>query len=68
MDKAELEGLLSNEPLTVDGSNVWVHFKDSQPKGWDFGIIDSIPVLLSEMPLDLDRPHLGFIDGTMERI
>ena len=63
--KVKLESPVSNEPLIVDGSRVWVCFDDSLPKGWDFGIPDSAPVPLSEMPPDPDRPHLGFIDGTM---
>ena len=57
-------GKLSNDPLVVDGSRVWVHYKDSQTQGWDFGILDSTPIQLSIPPPDLDRPRLDLIDGT----
>ena len=39
-------------PLVVDGSRVWVHFKDSQTQGWDFGISGSAPVPLLNMTSD----------------
>ena len=57
-------GKLSNNPLVVDGSRVWVHYKDSQTQGWDFGISDSTPIQLSIPPPDLNRPRLDLIDGT----
>ena len=63
MGRVELEGRLSDDPLTVDGSGVWIHFMDSQTKGWDFGIPGSIPVPLSDAPPDSARPHLDFING-----
>ena len=33
--------------LTVDGSRVWLHVHDSEPRGWDFGIPGSPPARLS---------------------
>ena len=63
MGKVGLEGRLSDDPLTVDGSGVWVHFIDSQTKGWDFGILGSTPVPLSDAPPDPARPRLDFING-----
>ena len=44
------------DPSIVDGSRVWVHCRDSQIKGWDFGILDSAPVPLSSTAPD--SPHL----------
>ena len=63
MDKIQLEGSLADDPLTVDGSRVWVHYKDSEIQGWDFGILDSNPIPLSDTPPDPDRPHLHFVNG-----
>ena len=59
--KVRLEGSISHAPLIVDGSRVWVHFVDSQTQGWDFGILSSTPVPLSDTPPDPDRSHLNFI-------
>ena len=64
MGEVMLEGKPSNDPLVVDGSRVWVHYKDSQTKGWDFGIPDSTPMLLSNTPPDSNGPCLYLIDGT----
>ena len=36
--------------LIVDGSKVWVHWSKSNHKGWDFGILGSNPVELSDIP------------------
>ena len=41
----------------VDHSRVWVCFSQIQPRGWDFGIPNSPPVDLENMPPD--RPHPG---------
>ena len=50
------------DPLHLDGSRIWVCFKDLQTQGWDFGISGSSPTLLSNtFP---GKPHLNFIDGT----
>jgi len=48
--------------LVLDGSKVWVHFKDLPTQGWDFGTADSSPTPLSDT--SPERPHLDFIDGT----
>ena len=62
--RVELGGEPSDNPLIVDGSRVWVCFKDSQIKGWDFGIPGSTPTPLSNPPPDPDKPCLTFVDGT----
>ena len=54
-----LESEPLNDSLVVDGSCVWVCFKDLQTQGWDFGLPGSVPVTLSNP--SLDRPHLWFI-------
>ena len=59
-----LEGEPLNDSLIVDRSSVWVCFKDLQTQGWDFGLPGSVPVPLSNSPLD--RPHLWFI-GTKDQ-
>ena len=51
--------------LNVNGSSVLVHFGHSQTRGWDFGIPDSAPTSLPDVSPP-DRPHLDFIDGTVE--
>ena len=56
----KLEAKLSDPPLTVDGSRVWVHFMDLQPQGWDFGIPGLAPILLSNV--SLDEPRLDFMN------
>ena len=52
--------------LTVDSSRALVHFGHSQTRGWDFGIPGSAPTLLPDVSPP-DRPHLDFVDGTVER-
>ena len=60
--KVELEADARVDPLYVDGSKIWVCFKDSSIQGWDFGISGSSPIPLSNtFP---DRPHLNLIGGT----
>jgi WD40 repeat protein len=49
------------DPLHVDGSKIWVHFKDKPPQGWDFGISGFSPVLLPNT--SPERPPLHFIHG-----
>ena len=48
-----------DDSLIVDGSRVWVCFKDLQIQGWDFGFPGSTPVPLPNSLLD--SPHLLFI-------
>ena len=50
--------------LLVDGSKIWVHFKDSPIQGWDFGISGSPPISLSNT--SPDKSQLDFIDSTKE--
>ena len=53
--EVKLKAKLSDPPLTVDGSRVWVHFMDSPSQGWDFGIPGLVPTLLSNIFLDIPR-------------
>jgi len=63
MGDVELVGQnLYLDPLHVDGSRIWVQSNDSSTQGWDFGILNSPPVLLSNM--SMERPCLDFIGGT----
>ena len=55
----EGRGELYYHPLIVDGSRVWVHFKDSQTKGWDFGTSGSAPIPLSNMTQDTSHLELN---------
>ena len=50
MGEVELEYSLPHRSLTVDGSRVWDHSPIEQLQGWDFGIPDSSPLLLSNTP------------------
>ena len=52
-------GELCCHPLIVDGSRVWVHFNDSQIKGWDFGTTDSAPILLFNRAPDSSHLELN---------
>jgi len=63
MGKVEVKDALYFDPLYMDGSKIWVCFKDSQTKGWDFGISGSSPIQLPNT--SLDRPHLDLIGGTL---
>jgi WD40 repeat protein len=60
--EVELGGETHLDPLCVDGSRIWVQFKDLSIQGWDFGILGSSPVPLSNT--SSGRPYLHFIDGT----
>ena len=58
MGKVKLKHDAYFDPLYMDGSKIWVCFKDSSTQGWDFGISGSSPIPLSNtFP---DRPHLDF--------
>ena len=50
MDKVAIEYSQFRRSLTMDGSKVWVHWPQSEYKGWDFGTLGSSPVQLSNMP------------------
>ena len=54
----------SDNPLIVDRSKVWVCFKNTQTRGWNFGIPGSTPTPLFIPPREPDRPRLNFVDGT----
>ena len=56
--EVKLRAKLSDPPLTVDGSRVWVHFMDSQTQGWDFGTSGLTPIPVSN--ISIDRPRLDF--------
>ena len=60
--EVELKGDPFLDSLYVDGSKIWVCFKDSPIQGWDFGTPSSSPVPLSNT--SSGRPCLDFIDGT----
>ena len=49
-------GVHSSGSLTVDGSKVWVHNSHAGDQVWDFGIPDSSPVELSNVPLTRLHP------------
>ena len=60
--KVEFEGNPGVDPLYVDDSKVWVCFEDLSIQGWDFGILGTSPILLSNtFP---DWPHLKLVGGT----
>ena len=50
MGEAEVEIPGPQRYLTVDGPKVWVHSPLSESQGWDFGILDSSPAQLPNMP------------------
>ena len=57
MGKAEIKFIDYNLPtLTVHGSRVWVHYPIAETQVWDFGIPDSPPVQLPNMPLHIFHP------------
>jgi len=50
------------DPLHVDGSRLWVRSQDLSTQGWDFGVPNSPPALLPNIPSE--KPHLDFIYGS----
>jgi WD40 repeat protein len=50
------------ELLRVDGSRIWVCFKDKPAQGWDFGVPGSPPIPVPYTPPE--RSHLHFFYGT----
>lgn len=46
------------DPFRADGSRVWILSYNLAIKGWDFGVSDSTPILLSSS----ERPYLDFVD------
>ena len=52
LGKVDLMYSLAQTSLSVDGSRVWVHFPNSEPQGWDFGVPGSSPAKQSKiMPI-----------------
>ena len=60
--KLELEQGFYLDPLQIDGSKIWIRLKDFSTQGWDFGVLNSPPVILSDE--SAERPLLDFIGGT----
>ena len=56
------QGQLQPDSLTVGGAKVWVHFVNSPPQGWDFGIPDGPPTMLSNQ--SPNKPRLDITGGT----
>ena len=50
IEKMEIEHDGVSASLIVDGSRVWAHWPESNYKGWDFSILDSTPMELSNKP------------------
>ena len=59
--KVESEQTLYLDPLCMDNSRIWVQLEDSSTQGWDFGILGSPPVSLSNT--STEKPLLDFIGG-----
>jgi WD40 repeat protein len=57
--KVEVGDNLLRKCLHVDGSRIWVSFKDKPTQGWDFELTGPSPILLSNSPSE--RPHLHLI-------
>ena len=62
LGEVKFEGELLLDPPVVDGSKIWVHFNNSQTKGWDFGVPGPTPTPLSNTSPDM--PHLDFVRST----
>jgi len=59
--QVELDNEPYFDPLYVDGSKVWVCFKDLSTWGWDFGTSGTSPIQLSNT--SVDNLHLNLIGG-----
>ena len=59
MGQVRLEGEPLIDSLIMDGSRVWFFLKDLEIQGWDFGISDSTPIILSNT--SPDKPHFCFL-------
>ena len=64
--EVKFEGEPLCDSLVIDGSRVWAYFKDLQVQGWDFRLLDSAPVPLSN--ISPDRPHLHFIGTRWQQV
>ena len=57
MGRVKIEHVIPQRSLTVYGSKAWIHCPQSEYQGWDFGIPDSSPIQLLDMPtLHLSGP------------
>ena len=63
MGRVEIEHVIPQRSLTVDGSKAWIHYPQSEYQGWDFGIPGSSPIQLpSTSTLHLSGPMVWDID------
>jgi len=65
IDGVIFQSHLQPDSLTMDGAKVWVHFVNSPPQGWDFGIPGESPIPISN--LSPNKPRLDITDGTEEQ-
>ena len=59
--KLELGQEFYLDPLQMDGSKIWIRLKDFSTQGWDFGILNCLPIPLFDG--FAERPLLDFIGG-----
>ena len=59
LGKVELERGSILDPLCMDGSKIWIKYRDKPAQAWDFGVSGSSPVPLSNT--SSERPCLYFI-------
>jgi WD40 repeat protein len=55
--EVEVGGNLLKKCLHVDGSRVWVFFKDKPTQGWDFEVTGPSPVTISNSSSERPHPH-----------
>ena len=60
--KLDLEQKYYLDPLQMDSSKIWIRSEDFSIQGWDFGVLNSLPVPLFDG--SMERPLLDFIGGT----
>ena len=58
--KFKSSGILAPS-LTADGLRAWVHYPDSEPQGWNFGISDPSPIQLLDV-----SPHQYYLNSTLQ--
>ena len=59
--KLELEEGFYLDPFQMDGSKILIRLKDLSTQGWDFSVLNSPPVPLSDG--STERPLLDLVDG-----
>ena len=57
--EVQVEGDWGLDDLQIDSSQIWVRLEDLSTQGWDFGILGSSPIPLSNP--STQRPSLDFI-------